>query len=89
MSGRHVKEVPTVFDGKQKAVAAFIVTLLATASTSLLTALQAVGDGATVGDLDTAAWLTIIVSVLASTGLTTGAVYSVTNRGEPEGYLGD
>lgn len=78
-----------MFDGKQKAIAAFVVTLLTTGATSLLTALQAVGDGATVGDLDTAAWLTIIVAVLASTGLTTGAVYTVTNRGEPEGYLGD
>lgn len=78
-----------MFDGKQKAIAAFVVTLLTTGATSLLTALQAVGDGATVGDLDTAAWLTIIVAVLASTGLTTGAVYTVTNRGEPEGFLGE
>lgn len=77
-----------MFNGTQKAVAAFVVTLLTSAATSLLTALQAVGEGAGIGDLSTAAWLTVVIAVLASTGLTTGAVYTVTNR-EPEGYLGD
>lgn len=78
-----------MFSGTQKAVAAFVVTLLTTAATSLLTALQAAGDGATVGDLDTAAWLTIVIAVLGSTGLVTGSVYAVTNKNEPEGYLGE
>lgn len=69
-----------MFTGTQKAVGAFVVTLLTTLATSLLTALQSVGDGAGIGDLDTAAWLTIIIAVLGSTGLVTGTVYGVTNR---------
>lgn len=69
-----------MLDNKQKAVAAFIVTLLTSTATALLTALQAVGDGATLGDLSQAAWLTVIIAVLASTGLTTGAVYGFANR---------
>lgn len=69
-----------MLSNKQKAVAAFIVSLLTSAATAMLTALQAVGDGATLGDLSQAAWLTIIIAVLASTGLTTGAVYQVANR---------
>jgi len=36
---------------KQKAIAAAVVTFLTSLATSLLTALQAAGDGATLGDL--------------------------------------
>lgn len=69
-----------MLNGTQKAIAAFVVTLLTSAATATLTALQAVGDGATLGDLSQAAWLTIGIAVLASTGLTTSAVYGVTNK---------
>lgn len=79
----------TVFTGAQKAVAAFVVTLLTSATTALLTAVQAAGEGAGLGDLDTAAWLTVAVAVLASTGLTTGAVYSVRNTGKAPNYPPD
>lgn len=69
-----------MLDNKQKALAAFVVSLLTSAATALLTALQAIGDSATLGDLSTAAWLTVIIAVLASTGLTTGAVYRFANK---------
>lgn len=71
----------TAFPGAQKAVAALVVTLLTSGLTALLTALQALPDGAGIGDLDTSAWVTIVLAVLASTGLATGAVYGVRNKG--------
>ena len=76
-----------LLSGKQKALAAFIVTLLTSAATSLLTALEASGDGATLGDLSQAAWLTIVVAVLGSTGVTTGSVYAVRNRSTSPKHL--
>jgi len=72
--------MPKFLQGTQKAVAAFVVTLLTSALTSMLTALQASPDGAGLGDLDTSAWITIVLAVLTSTGLTTGTVYQVTNK---------
>lgn len=74
-----------ILDGKQKAVAAFVVSLLTSAATSLLTAVQSLDPGAGLADLDTAAWLTVIIAVLGSTGLTTGTVYAVTNRDKVDG----
>jgi len=72
-------------NGTQKAVAAFIVTLVTSALTAMLTAIQAAPEGSGLGDLDTAAWITIALAVLTSTGLATGAVYQVRNRPrEPE-----
>ena len=71
---------------KQKAIAAAVVTFLTSLATSLLTALQAAGDGATLGDLSQSAWLTVIVAVLGSTGVVTGAVYAVPNRDNYAGY---
>lgn len=68
-----------MFKGTQKAVAAFVVSLLTSATTSLLTGLQALGDGASLADLDQAAWLTVVLAVLGATGLTTGTVYAVSN----------
>lgn len=69
-----------LIDGKQKAVAAFIVTLLTSALSAILVALQAAEPGTGLGDLDVTAWITITLAVLASTGLATGAVYGVENK---------
>lgn len=69
-----------MFEGRQKTVVAFVLSLVASAGTAILAALNAVGDGATLGDLDTAAWVSIVLAVVASTGLVTGSVYGVPNR---------
>lgn len=68
-----------VMTGPQKAVAAAVATFVTSGATALLTAVQASGDGAGLGDLNTAAWLTVIIAALVSTGLVGGATYAVPN----------
>lgn len=70
----------TFVSDKQKAVAAFVATLVVTFTGATTSALVAVGDGASFGDLSTVAWLTIAGAVVTSTGLVTGAVYGTANR---------
>lgn len=69
----------TFLDGKQKALAAAVVGMVTSLLTAVLVALQALGDDATIGDLSQQAWITIALAVIASTGLSAGAVYRVPN----------
>lgn len=70
----------SIVSGKQKAVAAVVVTLVVTFLSSVLTALQAIGDNAGFGDLSTTAWLTIAIATLVASGLTGAATYGVENK---------
>lgn len=72
-------ELGTRIAGKQKAIAAYVATLLLATVTALATALTALPPGATLADLDTLAVLTICAAVLGSTGLTGALVYRVPN----------
>lgn len=69
-----------LFAGKQKMVASGIATFVLATATALLTALTAAGEGAGFGDLTTAAWLTVIIGVLSTTGAVSGATYAVGNE---------
>jgi hypothetical protein len=66
--------------GPQKAIWGATVSAVIAFLSAVLAGLLAVGDGATLGDLDTAVWITAIIAALTAAVGTGGTVYQVTNK---------
>lgn len=65
--------------GPQKAVWGAVVSAVIAFLSAVLAGLLAVGDGAGLGDLDTAVWITAVIAALTAAGGTGAAVYRTTN----------
>lgn len=66
--------------GPQKAVWGAVASSIVAFLSAVLAGLLAVGDGATLGDLDTAVWITAVIAAITAAVGTGATVYKTTNK---------
>lgn len=66
--------------GPQKAIVGAIISSVIVFLTAVLTGLQALGDGAGLGDLTMEMWVAALIALLGSAGSVFGGVYYTTNK---------